>query len=124
MKGTPMQRRHLLLAGLGVLATGLVGCSSTPDPSSTPSARTQTTIGLTYIPNVQFAPFYVAVDQGLFTANGVDVTLRHHGASEGLFTAIAANQEQFVIAGGDELVQAVSNGVDLVAVAAYFQAYP
>ena len=124
MKGTPMQRRHLLLAGLGVLATGLVGCSSTPDPSSTPSARTQTTIGLTYIPNVQFAPFYVAVDQGLFMANGVDATLRHHGASEGLFTAIAADQEQFVIAGGDELVQAVSNGVDLVAVAAYFQAYP
>ena len=128
-----MNRRHVLLAGLGVLATGLVGCSAGQDASTATSTTTTTTtmvattpatIGLTYIPNVQFAPFYVAADKGLFTAHGVDATLRHHGASEGLFTAIASGQEDFVIAGGDELVQAVSNGMDLVAVASYFQSYP
>jgi NitT/TauT family transport system substrate-binding protein len=54
----------------------------------------------------------------------VKPTLRHHGASEGLFTALAAGQEQFVIAGGDELMQARSGGLDLVAVASYYRSYP
>lgn len=125
MKGPTMHRRHVLLAGLGILATSLTACASDePAPTTTPSQATPATIGLTYIPNVQFSPFYVAADQGIFTSNGVDATLRHHGASEGLFTAIASGQEDFVIAGGDEVVQAVSNGVDLVAVASYFTSYP
>ena len=88
MKGTTMNRRHVLLAGLGVLATGLVGCSAdqdaTPSTSTTPTAAaTPVTIGLTYIPNVQFAPFYVAEADGLFAANGVAATLRHHDLATG-----------------------------------------
>jgi NitT/TauT family transport system substrate-binding protein len=54
----------------------------------------------------------------------VKPTLRHHGASEGLFTALAAGEEQFVIAGGDELLQARSADLQLVAVSAYYRSYP
>jgi NitT/TauT family transport system substrate-binding protein len=52
------------------------------------------------------------------------VELRHHGASEGLFTALAAGHEQFVVAGGDEILQARAQGVDVVAVAPYYRSYP
>lgn len=115
-----------------LLAALLAGCSpvsgetpgtptATPTPTPTPPAR----IGLSYIPNVQFAPFYVAEEDGLFSADtGTAATLRHHGAQEGLFTAIAAGQEDFVLAGGDEMLQARESGVDLVAVATYYQQYP
>lgn len=104
----------------------LAGCSQAAAPSGPPStaALPSPTIGLTYIPNVQFSPFYVAEADGAFTGAGVKPTLRHHGTSEGLFTAIAAGQEQFVVAGGDELMQARGQGVDLVAVAAYYRSYP
>ncbi len=103
----------------------LAGCSPavTPSPSASTTPPTPT-LGLTYIPNVQFSPFYAAETDGSFVAAGVRPTLRHHGASEGLFTALAAGQEQFVIAGGDELLQARSEGLDLVAVAAYYRSYP
>ena len=107
----------LLLAGCGapaVPAGSASGSAALPAP----------VIGLTYIPNVQFSPFYVADADGAFTAAGVAPTLRHHGTSEGLFTAIAAGQENFVVAGGDELLQARAEGVDLVAVAAYYRSYP
>ncbi len=139
-----LTRRHLLSltsAGLAAgLAGTLAGCGSgtpTAAPSSAgaatgasastgasaaPAARAL--IGLTYIPNIQFAPFYTGVAQGLYQAAGVDVTLRHHGASEGLFTALAAGQEDFVIAGADEMLQARAQGMDVVAIAPYYRQYP
>ena len=111
------------LALLAVLALLVTGCARTPGaaPSSGPA---RATVGLTYIPDIQFAPFYVADAEGLFEANGVEATLRHHGAQEGLFTALVSGQEQFVIAGGDELVQARAEGMDLVAIGQYYHAYP
>ena len=120
-----MTRRLLAAAVTGLLL--LAGCVPSTTPSvSTPgtAAPAKPTIGLTYIPNDQFSPFYLAEADGDFAAAGVTPTLRHHGASEGLFTALAAGQEQFVIAGGDEMLQARSEGLDLVAVAAYYRSYP
>ena len=115
--------RRLLVAALTTvvaLAVMLTGCAKTP--SGTAAGPDRVTIGLSYIPDIQFAPFYVAQSRGLFS--GVDTTLRHHGASEGLFTALMAGQENFVLAGGDEAVQARSQGMDVVAVGQYYRAYP
>lgn len=111
------------LALLAVVALVLTGCARTP-PAQQSSGPARTTIGLTYIPDVQFAPFYVADAEGIFTANGLEATLRHHGAQEGLFTALVAGQEQYVIAGGDEVVQARAEGMDLVAIGQYYHSYP
>ena len=119
---TALTRRTLLAsgaaAGLGLL---LASCAREPALGTlTPRA----TIGLTYIPNIQFAPFYTGLAQGAFTDAGVEATLRHHGANEGLFTALAAGDEDFVIAGGDELLQARAQGMDLVAIGQYYHQYP
>ncbi len=120
---------RLIAAATVAFALVLTGCARTPPTldsrmPTVPETHLETTIGLTYIPNVQFAPFYVAQAGGLFGERGVDATLRHHGAQEGLFTALVAGQEQYVIAAGDELVQARSQGMDLVAIAQYYQRYP
>lgn len=130
-----MPARHLLLAALGATALTLAACAGQPGPDATtteratgataPAGGTGTaTIGLTYTPNVQFAPFYVAAERGYYDEAGVEVTLRHHGQSEGLFTAIAAGDEDFVVAGGDEMLQARSQGVPLLDVATLYQDYP
>lgn len=119
--------RTFLAAATVGLVLAATGCTAAPAPTATSGsagALQTPTVGLTYIPNVQFSPFYVAETDQLFAAAGVKPTLRHHGASEGLFTALAAGQEQFVIAGGDEMLQARAEGLDLVAVAAYYRSYP
>ncbi len=82
------------------------------------------TIGLTYVPDVQFAPFYVAEHEGYFEEEGIDVTLRHHGVSEALFGALTGREEDLIIAGGDEMLQAYSQGVDVRTVATLYQQYP
>lgn len=117
-----------LAALLAAVALALTGCAQTP-PQTTPGPTaadrpSEATIGLTYIPDIQFAPFYVADAEGVFTDNGLQATLRHHGAQEGLFTALAAGQEDYVIAGGDEMVQARAEGMDLVAIGQYYRSYP
>lgn len=114
-------RRAVLTAALAGIT--LAGCAKVaPAPAPGSPGVVKATIGLTYIPNIQFAPFYVAQEEGLLGPAGAE--LRHHGAQEGLFTALMADQEQFVIAGGDEVVQAAASGMDLVAVAAYYRKYP
>lgn len=117
-------KRRALFALAAAAAVTLAGCTTAASPPTSSAAATKATLGLSYIPDVQFSPAYVAADDGLFAAAGADVTLRHHGASEGLFTALTAGQEDFVVAGGDEMLQAASAGADLVAVSAYYAAYP
>lgn len=117
-----------LVAAGALLVTGCT--SSTPQAGETPEATdvpadaTQVTLGLTYIPNVQFAPSYVAKDEGFFADEGLDVEIRHHGADEGLFTSVLAGEEDLVIATGDEMLQARSQGMDLVSVGQYYAKYP
>ncbi|PKQ33017.1 MAG: hypothetical protein CVT62_02960 [Actinobacteria bacterium HGW-Actinobacteria-2] len=115
--------KRLLLVLITALTVAVAGCSSAPAPSGS-AALAAPTIGLSYIPNVQFSPFYVAMADGSYTKAGVSPTLRHHGVSEGLFNALTTGGEQFVVAGGDEVLQARSQGMNLVTVAAYYHAYP
>ncbi|MBK5251011.1 MAG: ABC transporter substrate-binding protein, partial [Actinomycetales bacterium] len=81
--------RRRLGAGLlpAALALALAACTPTsPGQLDTPPSAEvlPLTIGLTYVPNIQFAPFYLAASEGHFSDAGLDVTLRHHGASEDL----------------------------------------
>ncbi|QPK94622.1 ABC transporter substrate-binding protein [Actinomyces sp. zg-332] len=91
--------------------------------SKTNTTDTDITLGLTYIPNIQFAPFYVAEQNKYFGSN---VKLRHHGASEGLFDALLAGNETFVVAGADETLKAMdmNKNLDLVVVSNYYKKYP
>lgn len=105
----------------------LAACSQapqTPDDAPSFAGGDNITFGLTYVPNIQFSPVYVAEDKGFFTREGINVTVRHHGAEEGLFTALVSGQEDIVLASGDEVLQARDAGLNLVAVATYYHAHP
>lgn len=111
------RRTLLMLSSLGALAAA--GCSTQASSPSTQPGTGKVTVGLTYIPNVQFCAFYLGLSQGLF--EGVDVELRHHGEQEELFGALTRGQEQIVFASSDEAVVA---GLGLRTVATSYQQYP
>ncbi|MDO4887953.1 MAG: ABC transporter substrate-binding protein [Actinomycetaceae bacterium] len=114
-----------LVAVASAASLFLAGCGSDAgENSNSGSSGTDVTIGLTYVPDVQFAPFYVAVDRGYFADQGVDVTLRHHGAQESFFGALEKGDEDVVVAGGDEMMQARSTGVKVKNWATMYQTYP
>lgn len=93
----------------------------------TASAQRQVeqTLFLTYIPNVQFAPAYVAIEGGHFAADGisVQVTIEHGDEPVGI-DLIAAGQRQFGIIAGEQVIAARANGRPVVFVYEWFQEYP
>jgi len=116
--------RMLVAATAALALCAATACApSSASPSGSPTGES-ITVGLTYQPDIQFAPFYVADAQGWFAQAGLDVTLRHHGSSESLFGAFQAGTEQVVFAGGDEMMQARSQGVDIASFATIYQTYP
>ncbi|UQN14900.1 ABC transporter substrate-binding protein [Gulosibacter sp. ACHW.36C] len=119
---TRLVRAAAVAAAAALALAGCQGGASSPEASG--ASGDTLTIGLTYTPNVQFAPFYVAEDLGYFDEAGVNVELRHHGESEELFGALKGGTEQLVYAGGDEITQAAAGGVDLQSVATLYNTYP
>lgn len=66
----------------------------------------------------------MALEKGYFDEAGLDVTLRHHGAQEALFGALESGAEDIVFAGATEMMQARSQGLDVVNWATLYQKYP
>ncbi|KMY23686.1 thiamine biosynthesis protein [Actinobaculum suis] len=100
------------------------GQGNTASVGQAAPAGEKITIGLTYVPDVQFAPLYVAEEKGYFAEQGLNIELRHHGAQEGLLTALQGGSEDVVFAGADEMLEGRSNGTDVVNWATMYQQYP
>lgn len=113
------------IAAVAAVTLLTVSCAQdAPLEGSASNAGKAVTVGLTYIPNVQFSPLYVAQEDGIFEQNDLAVELRHHGADEGLFTALTTGKEDVVIASGDEVLQARAQGMDLVSIGSFYSSYP
>lgn len=125
-----------------VLATiaGLAACApaSTPVPptttASTPSAAsgptaasssglTQVSVAMGYIPNIQFAPWFVADKKGYFASAGLQVKFVWGFEVDGI-KMLGANQADFALLGGDQVIQARSQDIPLVYVANYYSSFP
>ena len=78
---------------------------------------------LTFIPNVQFAPFYVGVEDGYFADAGFNVALEHLQEPE-VVDLVAAGQANYGIVSGEQVILARSQGRDVVYVYEWFQQYP
>lgn len=111
----------VMLAALAVVA--IAACNGPQGSGSNPNLK-HLTLGLTYVPNIQFAPFYVAEELGYYRDAGLDVTLHHHTLAQDEFGALVAHQEDVIIAGGDETLQAQSRGIPLVYIAQMYNQYP
>ncbi|MEZ4767161.1 MAG: ABC transporter substrate-binding protein [Caldilineales bacterium] len=73
--------KSYILALLLVCALVVSACASQPlvvSPAAPPAGQLEkVSVGLGYIPSVQFAPFYVAQEKGFFAEQGLDVEFQH-----------------------------------------------
>jgi NitT/TauT family transport system substrate-binding protein len=114
----------LLFVLLSVLLAACGGTSaSNSTSSSTATPLKNVSIGLGYIPNIQFAPFYVAQSKGYYKAAGLNVTF-HHGFVNDLIGSMVLGHDNFVFASGDEELVARSKNLQVVNVATIYQRYP
>ena len=99
---------------LALLVTSMIGAQADLD---------QERILLTFIPNVQFAPFYVGLQHGIFSEVGFDVELEHLQEPE-VLDLVAVGQANYGIVSGEQVILARSRGRDVVYVFEWFQQYP
>ncbi len=81
------------------------------------------TLFLTYIPNIQFSPVYVALEKGYFADAGLNVIVQNGDEPDGI-NLIAANQIQFGIASGEQVIVARAQERPVRFVYEWFQKYP
>jgi NitT/TauT family transport system substrate-binding protein len=114
-----MSRRAAL--AITVLAAIVVSaCSAAATPSLAP---VKLTVGLGYIPSIQFAPFYLAQQDGLYTKAGLDVTLQN-GNDADLIPLTAQGALDVSLADGTSVVPAVSQDIPVQYVATIYGQFP
>lgn len=121
--------RKIVLIMLGV-ALVLSGCASSerrPEPveGSTDEAGALTRIRLPmgYIPNIQYAPFYVAVEKGYFRDAGIEIEFDYDFETKGV-ELVAAGELPFAVVSGEQVLLARAQGLPVTYVAAWYQQYP
>jgi NitT/TauT family transport system substrate-binding protein len=125
------------LAALAVLVTACsgTGASATPDTSTPPSQGTEPsasvapvepvalTVGLGFIPNVQFAPFYLADQAGYYAEAGLDVEFQNK-IDPDLITLVGQGSVDIGLADGTSVIPAVSQGIPIRYAAAIYGRFP
>lgn len=98
--------------------------SPSGDSSSEPSAEpVALTVGLGFIPSVQFAQFYLADQAGYYDEAGLDVTFQNK-IDPDLVTLVGQGSVDVGLADGTSVIPAVSNAIPIKYVATIYGRFP
>ncbi|MHB1171109.1 MAG: ABC transporter substrate-binding protein [Lacisediminihabitans sp.] len=101
----------------------LAGCSSGSSPAADGSP-VPVTMQFNYLKNVQFAGSLVALDKGLYTKNGIDMTLTAGGPNLSVEPVVQSGKALVGITHTATAVNAINNGADLTIIGAGYQKNP
>jgi NitT/TauT family transport system substrate-binding protein len=126
-----------LVAAVAILGAACTGASGSPaatptasdttgasaSPSPTPASAVELTVGLGYIPSVQFAQFYLADQAGYYREAGLEVTFQNKIDPE-LITLVGQGAVDVGIADGTSVIPAVSQGIPIRYVFTVYADFP
>lgn len=111
--------RKIILLMLGMSLT-LTACGN---PKSANEALTHIRLPMGYIANIQYAPFYVAIEKGYFKDAGIEIEFDYSFETKGM-ELVAAGELPFAVVSGEQVLLARAQGLPVTYVAAWYQQYP
>ena len=112
-----MRRSFLWLAAAAIV---WAGCSSA---TATPAALTKIRLPMGYIANVQYAPFYVALDKGYFAEEGIEIEFDYRFETDGM-KLVGAGELPLAVVSGEQVPLARQQGLPVVYILQWFQKFP
>ncbi len=93
--------------------------------TATPELR-QVTLAMSYIPNIQFAPYYVAAAKGYYAEAGLEVIFDYNFENDVVTRAAAwpESKVEFATASGTSTLLARQNGLPVKTVMTLYQQFP
>ena len=111
--------RKFVLITLG-MALILSACSNSQVPNE---ALTHIRLPMGYIANIQYAPFYMAVEKGYFRDAGIELEFDYDFETKGV-ELVGAGELPFAVVSGEQVLLARAQGLPVTYIAAWFQQFP
>lgn len=117
-----MKKQYFLAPALLIVALLVSACGSAAD--SQPDQETvAVTLAMGFIPNIQFAPFYVADQRGYFAEEGIEVTFESMFEDQSV-PLVGTNELQFAIVSAEQVILARNQGLPVVYVVKWWDKFP
>jgi NitT/TauT family transport system substrate-binding protein len=120
-------RKLLLILFISVFA--LSACTSStatpaaPAATNTGSESVKITLPVGYVPDIQFAPLYVAIEKGFYQDEGLDVSLDYSMENDNT-VLVGTGNLTFAIVSGEQVLLARAQQLPVVYVMSWYHQYP